>query len=201
MPSFRGINTDKSKYYDGEKRVYDMLTNEEILLTVLYLCGGSIRGLTRLHKIMFLLQKELNFGNFVFKPSNFGPWSANLNNLLRRLEEENLIRIVEVEEEFRPHRENPLKIITTTARGFEKGKEIFRNLEKKDRISAILLKRKVKTLYNSPLIFLITYIYVRYPEFATMSTIREKAPSALPARSPFLRPLAYRSRASPHIFF
>ena len=50
-----------------------MLSKLETLAVILYLTGGTIRGLTRLHKVAFLIQQEIGIGRFNFKPSKYGP--------------------------------------------------------------------------------------------------------------------------------
>ncbi|NPB00253.1 MAG: hypothetical protein GXO10_02665 [Crenarchaeota archaeon] len=70
----------------------------DIVLGILDLVGGVIRGRTRLQKIMFLLKYEhgLNIPAD-FKPYKYGPYSRDLDLALRYLEEKGYIEQVEVE--------------------------------------------------------------------------------------------------------
>lgn len=49
-----------------------------IVLYVVYCAGGVIRGMTRLQKILFLVQQEIGLSNFDFKPYKFGPFSPEV---------------------------------------------------------------------------------------------------------------------------
>ena len=55
-----------------------MLGKEELISILFYLAGGRIRGSTRLHKVVFLVERILEINVFRFEPWKFGPWSHEL---------------------------------------------------------------------------------------------------------------------------
>jgi len=151
------------------------LMNVDLLALVFYLCDGRIRGVTRLNKIVFLLQEEFGLNGYNFSASKYGPWSSELADSIDELEREGLIKIEEFSDPIYSFmQENPAKIITASAALMERGKKIFEEISAKNRILAAEMRRKVRSYNSAPITYLLTYVYMKFPSFASNSAIREK---------------------------
>jgi len=148
------------------------MENFELLAAVFYLAGGKIKGATRLHKLVFLIQQEVGLGRFQFKPSKYGPWSPDLEELVNELETQGLLKAEEVEDD--KYRERPVKIFTATQDLLEIGKTTYEKLRQVDPPTALLLHHKVYLYSRLAITYLIAYVYRRYPEYAFNSTIWDK---------------------------
>lgn len=140
-----------------------------IILLVLYYAGGVIRGMTRLQKVLFLIQKEAGFGNFNFKPYKFGPFSPEIDNLVVSLEEQGLLEVIETTE-YNPLQESPTKTIILTDKGMCRAKELSATV---DRVTSLKVSFLAKRFVKVPLTYLIAYIYAKYPEYTNLSEIKE----------------------------
>ena len=152
-----------------------MLSKLETLAVILYLASGTIRGLTRLHKVAFLVQQEVGIGRFNFKPSKHGSWSPDLEDLVRYLEEKELLTIKEPEEHTIYNlQERPAKILIAENELLERGRRAYSKLLNRDLIMALALREKVKIYSRMPLTYLLAYVYARYPDYTRLSIIKEK---------------------------
>lgn len=168
----------------------------KLLVALLYAKGASgkinepIRGITRLEKLVFLLQKEGNFGEFYeFEAYDYGPWSGDIHDDIETLEEGKLAEMrsekmkifLEVQDEkecvvhetFDEETEFPteVKLYRLSDNGIRAGDKVFGQLTPEERQKILEIKRK----YNSiPLVDLLKYVYTKYPEAATESKIKEK---------------------------
>jgi len=140
-----------------------------IILLVLYNAGGVIHSMTRLQKIIFLIQQEAGLGDFNFKPYKFGPYSPEIDNIVRSLEDQELLKITEITE-YNPLQEVPTKIIVLTDKGKCMAKESFTTI---DHVTSLKVRYLVKRFVKVPLTYLIAYIYSKYPEYTTLSEIKE----------------------------
>lgn len=170
----------------------------DLIITLLYSPGQSdvegeaIRGITRLQKLIFLLMEEGEFKERMseeveFEAYDFGPYSAEVVNVLETLKE---IRLVEAEEKelesFREvmdgiavsfgggeegSRPQTVEIYRLSDRGMKVGKELFSSLSKEDQASVQEAKRK----YNQmKLMALLKYVYTNYPETKERSEITDR---------------------------
>ena len=149
--------------------------NRDLLALVLYLCGGKVKGITRLNKIVFLLQEEFGLNGYNFSASKYGPWSTKLVDSINELEREGLIRI----EEFRDPiysfmQENPAKIIIASEALMEQGRKVYESYAVKNRILAAEMRRRARSYNSVPITYLLAYVYMKFPCFALNSMIRNK---------------------------
>ncbi|MEM4474195.1 MAG: hypothetical protein QXY75_04365 [Candidatus Bathyarchaeia archaeon] len=142
---------------------------DSTILLVLHYAGGSIRGMTRLQKILFLVQQEAGLGSFNFEPYKFGPFSPEIDSLVKSLEEQDLLKIIETND-YNPLQEAPTKIIILTDKGKYKAKESSTAI---NHVTSLKTSFLVKRFVNVPLTYLIAYIYAKYPEYTTLSEIKE----------------------------
>jgi uncharacterized protein YwgA len=116
--------------------------NVDLLALVFYLCDGRVRGVTRLNKIVFLLQEEFGLNGYSFSASKYGPWSGEL-------EKEGLIKIKEFSDPiYSLIQENPAKIITASDSLMERGRRVFEDISAKNKIIAAEMRRRIRS-YNS----------------------------------------------------
>ncbi|MBU4373405.1 MAG: hypothetical protein KJ714_02985 [Euryarchaeota archaeon] len=168
----------------------------KLLVALLYAKGVSgkinepIRGITRLEKLVFLLQKEGKFKEFYeFEAYDYGPWSGDIHDDIETLEEGKLAKIqtekVKVFAEVSDEKEcvehetfdeesaypTEVKLYSLSDNGLRAGEKVFEQLTLEERQKILEIKRK----YNSiPLVDLLKYVYTKYPEAATESKIKEK---------------------------
>lgn len=139
----------------------------DIILIVIYCAGGTIRGMTRLQKILFLLQQEAGLGNFNFVPYKFGPFSREITSLVNTLVNQNLLTI-KSEAEYNFLQESPVQVISLTEMGRAETKK---TIEKLDKITLLKVRFLVRRFVQIPLTYLIAYVYAKYPEYTTLSEI------------------------------
>jgi len=135
---------------------------------------------TKIHKVVFLASQEfgLKFASFI--PYHFGPWSPEVHNELRKLEDEKLLI---------------QKASTRTAAGYT-AKAYLLRLTKRGKAEARRAAARlppevykyVEEWVKWDVFRLIGYVYVRYPYFASHSAtaddeLRPATATAPPARS------------------
>lgn len=174
----------------------------DILMALLYSPGKKgvseeIRGITKIVKLLFLLEKEGGFKkyfdlfNYKFEAYNFGPYSDEIFGDIEMLKEANLLEVTKQKYDYYAEtadrhesiiqadsvdsNEQFVEIFSLTSDGKKIGKSIYENdltEEEKQKIE------QIKTKYNSiPLYNLLKYVYKKYPEVTTESVIRDKYPS------------------------
>jgi len=175
----------------------------DVLMALLYAPGASgkvgeeIRGITRLEKLLFLLEKETAFGEYLrkdykFEPYHYGPYSVEVFDQIEALEDAGLVETTTVEAKHSVETYDALQIeldvivddtSLDTARQETKKLSIYKLTEKGMKVGKALFdslsedeKRKlneVKTKFNSiSLQRLLRYIYTKYPEAAKESVIK-----------------------------
>jgi uncharacterized protein YwgA len=150
----------------------------DLLALVFYLSGGRIRGLTRLHKIVFLLQEEFGLEGYEFTPSRYGPWSRGLAEDVERLAKEGLIKVEEFNDlVYSFMQENPAKLLVASDSLLEHGREVFQRIYADNRLLALEMRRRVISYSRAPITYLLAYVYKKYPSYASNSVIREKVES------------------------
>jgi len=161
----------------------------------------AIRGVTKLVKLLFLLDKEGGFGKYLslsedpeepegyeFEAYNFGPYSDEIYEDIEMLKEENLLDVVRERYNYyaeaadrhesisradlEDSTEADVEIFSLSSNGEKIGKLIFENeLSEEERNKLVEIKKK----YNSiPLHKLLKYVYEKYPEVTTESLIKDK---------------------------
>jgi uncharacterized protein YwgA len=150
----------------------------DLLALVFYLSGGRIRGLTRLHKIIFLLQEEFGLEGYEFTPSKYGPWSRGLGEDIERLTKEGLIKVEEFKDlVYSFMQENPAKLLVASDSLLDHGREVFQKIYAENRLLALEMRRRVMSYSKAPITYLLAYVYKKYPFYASNSVIREKVES------------------------
>ena len=159
----------------GEPRA-EPLDNRELVAAIMYLAGGRVRGSTRLQKTVFLVQRALGLGSLRFEPRRYGPWSRELEELLRELEERGLLKVraeaPDLASEF--FREAPSRVYEASRELIEEGERAYARLAKAEPLKALQLKRLVAAALAAPLSYLVAYVYAKYPEMTARSSIHDK---------------------------
>jgi uncharacterized protein YwgA len=167
------------------------LERDDLLLLLLLAMSEKskqrVAGITRIEKLMFLLQKETVFSGkvhekFDFKPWKFGPFSKEIYEDLDLLvsaelvevEERELANYVEYTEqdeliESEPGEPVVEKVFSLTDRGKNVAQKLRSLISEKDWEEIVGLKRRFESI---PLTRLIQYVYHRYPE-TTGKTVLE----------------------------
>ncbi len=174
------------------------LDKEDVLLLLLYSMSGEganepVASITRVEKMMYLLQEETEFSGvqqekFEYKPWKFGPFSKGIYESLDLLFSVDLLDI-EVRElpNYPEHserdelkltgleEEEPVieKVFSLTDRGGRVAEKLRDLISKKDWAELINLKRRFDEV---PLTALIQYVYREYPETATASILEHLKP-------------------------
>lgn len=167
------------------------LEKEDVLLLLLLALSdprrkAKVAGITRIEKMMYLLQKETCFSGrvhekFDFKPWKFGPFSKEIYEALDLLFSLNLVDIEERElanyveyterdaligtEEDEPIVE---KLFSLTPRGRTVAQKFKDSVAENDWAELVSLKRRFERV---PLTALIQYVYHKYPETTDKSVL------------------------------
>lgn len=149
---------------------------------------GKIEGVTRLEKLVFLLERETDLGKLLteqpeFVAHNFGPFSAKVYQAVETLEAAGLLTdsaklSATAEDSWESDNligEEPANAYTTRDFGLtELGFQYYDALlsELPEETESALQKFK-ETFGTVPLRQLIRYVYTRYPELTEKSVIRD----------------------------
>jgi uncharacterized protein YwgA len=185
----------------GEKMSVE--TGMDVLLLLLYAkgekneVGESVRGITRLEKLVYLLDQEGGFHKYIsdyqFEPYDFGPFSSELWDDIETLKDEGLVetqkissryfvevsdgeKALEEENEFTENvvessKEKEMEIYSLSEIGKRVAEQLFDELTPEEQ--SVL--ENIKKEFNSISLFeLIRYVYLKYPKSTTYSRIREK---------------------------
>src|SRR5690554_6595445 len=126
-----------------------MYKRQKILLSLITLLESSNK--TRIQKLMFLVCRDLQPPPYYFFPYKFGPFSFSLDNDLKRLTEKELITVSDRE------------IICNTQTPFLDSEDISKRI-----------KNTIKRHAHKDTDSLISYVYHKYPYYASRSEIRER---------------------------
>jgi len=153
-----------------------MLSKEEFISILFYLAGGRVKGSTRIHKAVFLVERILGIYVFRFEPWKYGPWSRDLEELLRSLEARGLVKVRVEAPDLASGLlgEAPVRVYEASAEFIRAGKEAYRKFTEAEPVKALYLRKLVLSTLSVPLTYLLAYIYSRYPEMIVRSTIRDK---------------------------
>lgn len=158
-----------------------MALAKDLVLFILSKAGGRLEGATRLQKIAFLIVMEAGGvrGGIGFEPSEYGPYSRDIADAVKELEEEGLIvvRREAVPESDKGYREVYELVSKDAAKRAEESLFGWHVLRRG-------VARDVVWLWkDAPLVALIEYVYRRYPEYATKSLIKDKVEDIVKALS------------------
>ena len=152
--------------------------------------GDGIRGITRLIKLAFLLDKETKLSKLVksyydFIPYKIGPFDPKVYQDLQVMEMAKLIRKhtyeytrnidcsdLKIDEGFKFN--NVLTVYTLTEKGMRYAEALVKWANKKDETIVAKLQTLKSHYGQSSLKQLLRYIYKKYPEYTTESEILEK---------------------------
>jgi len=172
------------------------LEKEDTLLLLFLALSGSktqhkIAGITRVEKLMYLLQEETGFSGkrqdkFDFKAWKFGPFSQEIYqsiDLLSSLtlvdveerELANYVDYMERDELVETDQEEPRveKVFSLTARGKKVAEALQKTISPKDWEELTKLTHKFERV---PLTSLIQYVYHKYPETTSKSVLNHLKP-------------------------
>jgi uncharacterized protein YwgA len=172
------------------------LDREDILLLLLSALSGCgpkrrVTGITRLEKLMFLLQKETGFSGkfqhkFQFEPWKFGPFSKEIYEDLDLLASLNLVRsevqelpsyaeFTEEDKLVESEADEPIvqKVFSLTDRGCKVAEKLRDVISDEDWAEVAQLKKRFEKV---PLTRLIQYVYHRYPETTSKSVLEHLKP-------------------------
>lgn len=148
---------------------------------------GRLEGITRLEKLIFLLQNESQIGDLLdedpeFDAHHFGPFSSKIYQAVETLE---LAGLIVDHAKYGGSPEDAWETVNIvgddapyTSREFElteRGNRYFQALLKVVPAEAREQVRKIKDRFSSmPLRQLVRYVYERYPAFTVNSKIKDK---------------------------
>lgn len=154
----------------------ELPSNRELVAMIMYLAGGRVRGSTRLQKTVFLVQRRLGLGGLRFESRRYGPWSRELEELLRELEGRGLLKVraetPDLASEF--FGESPSRVYEASRELIEEGERAYARLAETEPLKALQLKRLVAAALAAPLSYLVAYVYAKYPEMTARSSIHDK---------------------------
>ena len=148
---------------------------------------GRVEGITRLEKLVFLLQKESEIGSFLtedpdYRADNFGPFSVKVYQAVETLAAAELIEdSAELSQSTEDAWETSQLVGTETdpyaTRNFtltDRGKKYYSALIDELPSAAEKVLAQFKTRFAPlPLRQLIRYVYTKYPEFTHKSLIKD----------------------------
>lgn len=176
-----------------------------LILALLYAASdvekelGAIEGITRLEKLLFLVNKESRLSQwqntseqFNFKPYLMGPFSSDIYDEIDFLESLDLIsskktganppaesvedqlffsnQILDKYQKNEIVNKDETRVYQLTAKGKQRAKKIFDSLPQDEKDFLINLKKKYGRLTLKQLL---RYIYQKYPSYASKSEIKE----------------------------
>jgi uncharacterized protein len=147
---------------------------------------NHLNGITRLEKLLFLADRETDVPRmiespFPFTPYHYGPYSREVYEAVDLLEEADLISEERVFEGQALDEMEELEAVQTQSEGVERrfsltanGQAVANLLADRNR-PAFEALTEIKSRYGGmPLRQLIRYVYSRYPDFASVSRIRDQ---------------------------
>ena len=152
------MEAEVQRLMEKEDKVLEYLL---IPLYIISLAGISLRGKTRLQKLVFLTEKESNDAfDFNFEPAPLGPLSHKLNHFLERMIKMELMK----EERGRTPSGNDVISYSLT----DSGKKLLDFGLKSDYITPEIqesIKLISSTYGNMPYVELLDYVHDEFPEY------------------------------------
>lgn len=156
----------------------DQIDRRTDVVFILFHYAGTIRGITKLQKLLFLIEKETEFFEecgddlaFEFYEHKMGPFSENVYEELRFLQQLNAIETQPMEGEDEDPDALTNKVFTITPKGEKIAAELASQLddEYNEELAGLVAK------YNSmDLTELLRCVYNDYPDYTTESEIKDE---------------------------
>ncbi len=149
------------------------LTLEDWILALLAYGRGVIRGVTRLQKALFILDRlEEKYGvDFVpanFEPREYGPYSREVAQALDKLKNQGLVKVKYEDSGL----EEPTVIIEASEEALSRGKKVLKKLERFNSWDDV--ETRMSFALGAPLLELLWYVYDLWPEYTENSLIRRR---------------------------
>jgi uncharacterized protein YwgA len=161
---------DRDMTTDIKKEIKKLRPVELWILLILKAAGSEVCCKAKIMKILFLLERVYGIIGVKFEPYNYGPWSKDVDDALRRLVELGLVE----ERELPKPQEGPEHTgLLYVYRLTEKGRSVVEKIPLKDPRWRIPYAA-VRFFVGWDVRDLMEYIYVNYPEHAVNSVIKDK---------------------------
>jgi len=155
----------------------DQIDRRTDVVFILFHHAGSIRGITKLQKLLFLVEEETEFFEeygdklaFEFSAHKMGPFSKHVYEEIRFLQQ---LKAIETKPmEGKPDVEGLTnKVFHITPKGEKIASELSNQLESKydEELRALVEKYNPMELRD-----LLRYVYEEYPAFTTESEIKDE---------------------------
>lgn len=140
---------------------------EEIVLSLLYGLKQSVSS-TKLQKLLFLVKQETKISlNLDFMPYKYGPFSQAIYGIIENLESKGIIKV-----KYSANKSNgQVRLISLSDFGMVEGSKAYESLGENERSS---LDEIVSRWGNEPLMSILLYTYLTYPDVIVNSVIKEK---------------------------
>lgn len=156
----------------------DQIDRRTDVVFILFHHAESIHGVTKLQKLLFLIEEETEFFEeykddfaFEFNAHKMGPFSEHVYEEVRFLQQLNAIE-TEPMEDGREGKDNLTnKIFHITPKGEKIASELANQLEPEHNEE---LAELVETYNDMELRELLHYVYTEYPSFTTESEIKDE---------------------------
>lgn len=141
---------------------------ERAILSILYF-GKTVYGKTKLQKLAFLSQREIEGGpfeeTFDFAPYYYGPFTPELYDTIEDLEDQSLISVEERESEKDGHTVTA-EDYELTPQGKKEAERYIQSLpeDQREKVQELVEKYNFKSLSD-----LLEYTYSEYPDMAQRS--------------------------------
>lgn len=146
---------------------------EVLLLLIIYVIDGVVKGATKLEKLPFLLEREMRVSLkdvFKYVPYLHGPYSGGaITESMRKLEHYGFVNMKERVVDVSGDKEGVMRIYELTQKGKDLAKDFFNKLpgELKDRFASLRPYAKM------PVEELKIHVYSKYPEFKKYTKLDE----------------------------
>jgi DNA-binding PadR family transcriptional regulator len=156
----------------------DQIDRRTDVVFILFHHAKSIHGVTKLQKLLFLIEEETEFFEeykddlaFEFTAHKMGPFSKHVYEEIRFLQQLNAIETEPMEDKTEGEDDLTNKIFRITPKGEKIAVELANQLEPEHKQELAELTEK----YNDmELRELLRYVYTEYPSFTTESEIKDE---------------------------
>ncbi|QOS10421.1 uncharacterized protein HfgLR_01340 [Haloferax gibbonsii] len=156
----------------------DQIDRRTDVVFILFHHAESIHGITKLQKLLFLIEEETAFFEeykddlaFEFDAHKMGPFSKHVYEEIRFLQQLNAIKTEPMENESEGEDQLTNKIFHITPKGKKIASELASQLEPRYNEE---LAEVVENYNDMELRELLHYVYTEYPSFATESEIKDE---------------------------
>ncbi len=140
--------------------------DENIIFSLVYRLNESV-SYTKLQELLFIIKKETNIRlDLHFTPCNYGPFSKKVYDIIENIEERGLVKVESLNVQ-----DKSLRLITLTSAGKAEGEKAYSELNEKYRSS---LDDIITRWGSEPLMSIVLYTYLTYPEMTKNSVIKDK---------------------------